>query len=605
MTGPEQGGRSARRIATVALVLGALVWAALRSDVRPTALFDARGAANAWDLLAGLAPPDFSPEFLIRIGRLSLESLAIGVLGTALAAIIAVSLALLCLRVPRLPDPPRGSAAARAAGEAFRLAIRFILAVLRSIPDIVWAYLFVRLIGLGPGPAVLAIGVSTGGIMGKLFAELAEAVDPEPIHALRRAGAGRLGALVYGVLPQVHRQWLAYGLFRLECSIRSASILGVVGAGGLGSEIALSVQYFQFDRLATALLAVLAFVIATEVVSAQLRRRPIGWTLAGVGVASVASLVFLDVPWSAIWRSTGDRFALAIGSTWQVADVVAEAWPLLVETVAMAWCATIAAGAVAFVLAPLASRTLTIGSYLPDAPRRRGPGHALLTFAFAAARLVFQVCRAVPELTLALVFVVWVGHGPFAGALAIAVHTVGVLGRLYGDVYEEVEAGPAIALESSGAGRFAIWLYAVVPQVAPRILAFTLYRFDVNVRVTAVVGFVGAGGLGDAIHTAISLFHMTKLAVLLAVLVAAVTCLDWLGDQLRYKILVARYAARGFRPRGKPTRLSRYDVEPVKAHPREQGERDALDATREDEPGDPGSPDRRRALVRLLGPGQE
>jgi phosphonate transport system permease protein len=160
------------------------------------------------------------------------------------------------------------------------------------------------------------------------------------------------------------------------------------------------------------------------------------------------------------------------------------------------------------------------------------------------ARLVLQVCRAMPELTLALVFVVWVGPGPFAGVLAVGLHTVGVLGRLYTDVYEEVEPGPVGALESTGASRFGIWIYGVVPQVSARILAFTLYRFEVNVRVTAMVGFVGAGGIGDAIHTAISLFHTADLILLLAVILGVVTLMDAAGDRLRFRILTARFGPR-------------------------------------------------------------
>jgi hypothetical protein len=120
------------------------------------------------------------------------------------------------------------------------------------------------------------------------------------------------------------------------------------------------------------------------------------------------------------------------------------------------------------------------------------------------------------------------------------VYTVGVLGRLYTDVYEEVERGPVGALEAAGAGRLAVWAFPVVPQVAPRVLAFTLYRFEVNVRMTAMIGFVGAGGIGDRLHTAINLFHVTDLVALLGVLIAVVTAIDVVGDRLRYRILVAR-----------------------------------------------------------------
>jgi phosphonate transport system permease protein len=587
-----------RRIAIAALVGISLAAAARASGLHLGRLLEPGGAASAWGVVSAFASPDLSADFLARIARLSLESLFIGVLGTALAALVGVTLALVAARVPDLPDPPGGGAIVRVAGGGVRFCVRFVLGVLRAIPDIVWAFLFVRLLGLGPGPAVLAIAVSSGGSIGKLFAELAEAVDPGPVHALRRTGAGRLGVLLYGVLPQVQRQFVAYALFRLECSIRSASILGVVGAGGLGTEIALSVRYFEYDRLATALIAVLVFVIGLEAVSARLRRMRIRWTLVTAALGSVAALAYLDIPWSDLWRASAVAAQMAIGTAADAIDVARDALPRALETVAMAWCATIAAAAIAFLLAPLASRPLTVGSYLPDPPRPRGLARGARWLGLAAARGGFQICRAMPELTLALLFVVWVGPGATAGALAIALHTVGVFGRLYGDIYEEVEPGPAAALEATGASRLGVWAYGVLPQVLPRILAFTLYRFEVNVRMTAIVGFVGAGGIGDAIHTAISLFHVADLVVLLAVILGLVTALDWIGDRARHRILTGRFGARSVRRWRKPTRLANYRVDPLESG----GDDDAHDETRA---GRHPAPDRRDAVVRLLGAGED
>jgi hypothetical protein len=177
-----------------------------------------------------------------------------------------------------------------------------------------------------------------------------------------------------------------------------------------------------------------------------------------------------------------------------------------------------------------------------------------------------------------------------------------VLGRLYTDVYEEVERPPVAALEASGAGRFATWVYGVVPQVNPRILAFTLYRFEVNVRGTTMVGMVGAGGLGDSIHTAISLFHVTDLVWQLGVVLAVVTGLDWIGDRLRYRILIARFGARTPRSRLTPSRLSNYRVAPAAA---QQGDDNGRQGTRTEESGADRDADRRAAVVRVLGAGED
>lgn len=505
-------------------------------DADPRKLADRDGVANALSILSGFANPDLSREFLLRIGALSIESLFIGVLGTVLAVFVGAALALVTIRVPDLPHPPRRAPVGRRYGfELARTLGRGVLGVFRSIPEIVWAYLFVRLFGLGALPAILALGLAVGGSIGKLYAELAEAVDPRAVRALRAMGARRLPILLFCVIPQLSRQWIAYALFRLECNIRSGTILGVVGAGGLGSEIALAIRYFQYDKLATALMAVLIFVAALEFVSAWLRRSPSRYTAVAGGVSVVAALLFLDLPLADLLHPAGAM--LATGDVPLRWDFIRTAAGQVTDTLAMAWAATIASAVVAFLLAPVAAAPLTTGSYLPDAVRAAGVGVSLKRAAKWISRGILQTTRAMPELTLALVFVVWVGAGPLAGILAIAVHNAGVLGRLYSDVLEEVEPGPPAALQAMGVGVLGTFLFGVLPQVRARLAAFTLYRFEVNVRATAMVGFVGAGGIGDALHTAISLFHLQDLALLLLTMVVLVTVVDAVGDRIRAAIL--------------------------------------------------------------------
>ncbi len=505
------------------------------------ALFDRAGMKNAGDMLSGLLRPNVSAEFLQRIAWLSGESLLIGILGTCFAVFIGVVLASIAMRVPDFPDPPvRQKLIYRITGNSARWLARFILGVFRAVPEIVWAYFFVRLLGLGPGAAVMAIGLTVGGSIGKMYAELGESVDQRSIHALRATGAGRWSIYFHGILPQVQRQWIAYALFRLECNIRSGTILGVVGAGGLGSEIALSIRYFEFDKLATALLAILALVVALEAVSAWLRKKPLSWAVAAAVGGGGMALWLLDIPWSDLARGNTQMMGDLASVHWDgeaIFGIFKTAFPLVAQTIAMAWAATLSSALIAFWLAPLATSTLTTGSYLTNSYARRGCGflaaHALLH----TTRTIFQVTRAMPEIMLALLFVLWVGPGPLAGILAIAVHNIGVMGRLYTDVYEEIEAGPPRALQSAGASSLGAWLFGVLPQAYPRMAAFTLYRFEVNVRATAMVGFVGAGGIGDSLNTAISLFHITDLLVLLLIMIAMVTVIDAFGDWVRKRIL--------------------------------------------------------------------
>jgi phosphonate transport system permease protein len=532
---PRSRQRRHLGITFVVVLLGTL--AARASGLDLEALFGETGWGNARDILSGLAEPDTAPDFLARIAQLTLESVAIGVVGVALALALGVPLAILAVKVPNLLDAPSDDRSRRWASGSLRAVARATLAVLRSVPEIVWAYLFVRIFGLGPGPAVLAIGLSFAGIMGKLYAELLEAVDPAPVRAVRSSGAGWLGSLVRGALPQVTSQWVGYGLFRLECAVRSASILGVVGAGGIGAEIALSIRYFQYDKLATALLAVLACVVLLEVGSAALRAMRPRASIMLLIASTILGGVQLNIPWSQLFtpaaaHQTG-AFLSGFAQPTTDAAFLGHGLDLILITVSMAFAGTLFATGVAFVMAPFATRLLTIRGYLDDIPRRAGPAWLL----FIGTRLVFQSLRALPELVWALVFVVWVGPGPFAGTLAIGVHTIGILGRLFSETYEDAEPGPVRALEASGASPLGCWAVGVLPQVGPRLLAFALFRFEVNIRATAMVGFVGAGGIGDAIHTAISLFHMADLASLMMLLFALVIVVDTAGDALRRRLL--------------------------------------------------------------------
>jgi len=530
-----------RRLAGAALVVVLFVATSAASEVSLVDLLDRRGIDDALTLAAGFLTPDLSREFLLRVLGLTVESLAIGALGMLMALAIGVPGALIAARVPKLRNPPARSSEHALAAGALRWSTRVVLSVMRSVPEIVWAFLFVRIFGLGPGAAVFAIGLSSGGIVGKLYAELIDACDPRPVRALRASGSSWLGVFLYGVWPQVRKQWVGYGLFRFECAIRSGAILGIVGAGGLGSEIELSIRYFQYDKLATVLLALLAVVALVELVSASLRRAATWWPFAMLVLGSSFGLAVLDVEWAALftYEALGQvqTFLLGFASPSTESAFLGAAVSSMLQTVAMAACATMGASVVALFVGPLASRVLTVDGYSSAPPPERGLGRHAWRAIWAVSRLLLQLSRALPELVWALLFIVWVGPGPFAGVLEIGVHSIGVLGRLFGEVYEDCEPAVPRSLEAAGCSRFARWLYGVLPQTAPRLLAFGLFRFEVNIRATAMVGFVGAGGIGDSIHTAVSLFHMQDLASLLLVLLTVVVAIDLVGDRLRRSLL--------------------------------------------------------------------
>ncbi len=197
----------------------------------------------------------------------------------------------------------------------------------------------------------------------------------------------------------------------------------------------------------------------------------------------------------------------------------AQIWPVL-ETVDIAMFGTFFGVLLALPLAWLAARNTS------PAP-----------FVYHTTRAVIGICRAVPDLVWALLFVTAVGLGPFAGALALTIHSIGMLGRLLAETIEDMDMGPMEALSSTGAGRLQIFSHAVVPTVLPSLMGITLYRLDDNIRSSLVLGFVGAGGIGFQLLTAMNLFDYRTVSLLLIITFALVIGAERMSAALRKRVL--------------------------------------------------------------------
>jgi phosphonate transport system permease protein len=219
-------------------------------------LLTAEALAQMAKYAASFFPPDVSLDYLARIADGTLETVAISAIGTALAAVLGLLLA--------LPAAGRFGIVARVLA---RLALNF----LRSIPELVWAALMVMAAGLGPFAGMLALALHTTGVLGRLFAETLENTPPEPAQALRLAGSRPAPAFLYGTLPNAVPQLVAYSLYRWEINIRMAAILGVVGAGGLGQLLYISLSLFQQQQAMTVIIAMLVLVAVVDGASAWLR----------------------------------------------------------------------------------------------------------------------------------------------------------------------------------------------------------------------------------------------------------------------------------------------------------------------------------------------
>ena len=220
-------------------------------------LFTAEAGAQMLKYVVSFFPPDVSADYLAQTWRGTLETIAISAIGTLLAALLGLLLAL----------PASGRF-----GIVPRMTARLVLNFLRSIPELVWAALMVFAAGLGPFAGTLALALHTTGVIGRLFAETLENAPPEPAQALRFSGSRPALAFLYGTMPGVVPQLVAYSLYRWEINIRMAAILGFVGAGGLGQMLYMTLSLFQQSQAMTVILAMLALVALVDAASAWLRQ---------------------------------------------------------------------------------------------------------------------------------------------------------------------------------------------------------------------------------------------------------------------------------------------------------------------------------------------
>lgn len=247
-----------------------------RAEIHPLILLEAEGRGNVWKFLTGMFPPEMSWNFLSLLFRPSLETIQISMMGTLIAVAIGFPLGLLgtvTFMVGGVLNEidVKGSPSRFALRWSGYFMARGLLSLFRSIPEFVWAFMFVRAVGLGPFPGVLAIGVAYGGMLGKVYSEIFEGVNYRPLEALQSSGANKLQIFFYGWLPQVLPNFVSYTLYRWECAVRASAILGLVGAGGLGQQIEISMRMFNFNEVLTLLIILFLMVAAVDYISAKVR----------------------------------------------------------------------------------------------------------------------------------------------------------------------------------------------------------------------------------------------------------------------------------------------------------------------------------------------
>jgi phosphonate transport system permease protein len=539
------------------------------AEVDPRILLRPAMLAAIWNFLAGLFPPDVSLNFLKTVLRATVQTIATAVAGTVLSITLAVPLGILGTATlwnrGILISADVGSLAYRTGAVASRLS-RALLGFLRAVPDLVWALLFVAAVGLGPLAGTLALTVAYSGMLGRVYADVFEHVDSQPLEALQSTGAKRLQIFLRGVWPQALPHLVAYSLYSFECCMRAAAVLGFVGAGGIGYEISVSMRLFEYGQVLTLLLVFIALLAVMDAASRYVRAHLVnGRGLGGKIETPGKAALFTPFPSSSrsfvvsilVFPLLVASFPLAgftleslgpAGIATRLVRFVCHMLPpdmswtfvssfgiALLQTIAISLIGTLIGLALGVILAVPATSTL---AFLPS----HSPGQvrvidrALRWFLFWSARLILNILRSVPELVWVLICILAVGIGPFAGTLALGLHTAGVLGKLYAETMEEVPNRPVEALRSLGARPLQILLWAIWPQARPLLSSYTVLRWEMNLRASTILGLVGGGGLGQAIYNNVQLGFYPRLSTLILLIYALVLTSDYIGERLRMRV---------------------------------------------------------------------
>ncbi|MCI0584841.1 MAG: phosphonate ABC transporter, permease protein PhnE, partial [Chloroflexi bacterium] len=524
----------------------ALVWAWRFLGMSVSGLTS--GLGDVANLVERMTPPTFND--LGRTVELAVDTFFIALLGTSLAVALSVPVAFL-------------AAANTTPHRAVHAAARAVIVFCRAVPDLVFAAIFVRSIGIGLLAGILALALHSIGMLGKLFADAIEQVDETQRDAVRATGAGRLQELATAVVPQVLPSFVGVALYRLDINVRVSVVLGFVGAGGIGFALQAALRSLNYPAGLGIVAVIVVLVIGVEVFSSAVRRSILGDAAAGPGVlgrprrrpvrvqhapfdhydprppwtrerrtkasflllyAALVAYAFVSIDISPLelargipdmWRTAGLLLPPGLGGVpWF------EMQTAMLESIAVGAVATVIGLALGLPIGFLAARNV--------APAR---------WVHVTARLGLVLWRSVPELIIAVIFVAAIGLGPVGGTLALGLASVGFVAKLVADAVEEVEREPREAVLATGATRLQETATAVVPAALPGIVGHALYMLDVNLRSSTILGIVGGGGIGFLLFNSLRVQRFEVTGAILLMIFVTVYAIERISGWVRSLLL--------------------------------------------------------------------
>lgn len=584
-------GRERIEVTVAAAVLGAIaVWSIRRTEIWDlTAIFGEGRRKMAQFLFgtetrSGALPPSF--EELGTLLDQVVETFFMAVAGTFLAAVLSVPLAFLAAR-NTTPHP------------VLRILSRGIIAFSRTVPDIIFAFIFVRAYRIGPLPGILALGFHAIGMVGKLMADAIEEARSGPREAVAAQGGSWYQQMSTGIVPQVIPSFLSTILFRLDINFRSSTVLGLVGAGGVGQLFQQYTGNLRWDRAMGVVIAIMVTVLIVEAMSTAARKALLGsdvptpsrtarWMEAVLGRSSITrediepaeatpavvagttqATGSLRPPFDAYRRRLTAFATAAVGlvvasyyvtgisltdflhglrpelsnpepgelpSVWNIAVRII---PFNLDPIGLDtgwWNPMVRDALFDTVAIGFAATAIGIPIALPLA-YLAARNVAPNRVVYSAARSALVVIRAIPELIIAVILIVAMGLGLIPGVIALITGVVGFGGKLFADAIEDVDQAPRDGVTATGASRLQEAFTGVTPQFMPAFVGQGLYILDIMIRSSTVLGIVGAGGIGALLSNFLQGQRFEDVGGILLAIFVVVFAIERLSDWMRRRLL--------------------------------------------------------------------
>lgn len=491
--------------------------------------------APAWLTQWGLVSKDQRVPAYVA-GKL-IETIAMGLLATLLSTIFALPISFFAAHniMARVPG-----------GTFIYYVMRTLLNIVRAVDTVIWGLLVIVWVGLGSFAGVIALTIHSVAALGKLYSEEIEHIDPGPIEAVTATGANLFQVIRYAVFPQIIPPFLAYTLLRWDINMRMATVVGFVAGGGIGFFVLETIRKGAYEQYAAALWAIALVIIIVDYISAKWRERIlVGETKVRAAapkpfyqsaraiVYAILGIVGLLYCWDVTGIDLRTLFEPAPTFVRLLHDFVTiDLTPDIVEMVVKQMIITIFQALLATTFGALAAIPF---SFL--AARNLTGRSRLSVWIYYLTRFMFDVLRSIEALLYVAIFAFWVGIGAFAGVLALAITTFALIGKLYADAIENIDMGPMEAVLSTGATRLQAIVYAILPQIVPPFISYSIYQWDINVRMATIIGFAGGGGVGLLLSTYFGMLQYHKAGTVVALIVIVVAAMDFASAKIRERMV--------------------------------------------------------------------